>query len=164
MKCVVTIDRPHPRTVVLIITKKVEKISLPNCIHPRAGLRATDIYGTMTPALWILHGIRELRATQKNKLCQCFICELRNSRLSLSSSHRGIRDDSGFAKVSAADQRLFSSDTLPVTQRSLPRSGARRAARRRRLGVRFDRDGSRVKSFVLRRGGRSSTSFEDVVV
>jgi hypothetical protein len=114
-----------------------------------------------------MHGIRELCATQKTSLVNVLSVELRNSRLSLSSSHIGIRDDSGFAKISVAVRRLLSSVTLPVNQHSLPPQVARLAARRRRLEVRFDRDKSRVESFVLRRSGhplrsglRSLTSSE----
>jgi hypothetical protein len=81
-----------------------------------------------------MHGIRELCATQKTSLVNVLSVELRNSRLSLSSSHIGIRDDSGFAKISVAVRRLLSSVTLPVNQHSLPPQVARLAARRRRLG------------------------------
>jgi hypothetical protein len=105
-----------------------------------------------------MHGIRELCATQKTSLVNVLSVELRNSRLSLSSSHIGIRDDSGFAKISVAVRRLLSSVTLPVNQHSLPPQVARLAARRRRLEVRFDRDKSRVESFVLRRSGHPRRS------
>lgn len=40
--------------------------------------------------------------------CVCLICELRNCRLSLSSSHMGIKDDSGFAVSALVRQRFFS--------------------------------------------------------
>ena len=43
--------------------------------------------------------------------CVCFICELRNCRLSLSSSHMGIKDDSGFRCISAVRRRFF----LPIS-------------------------------------------------
>jgi hypothetical protein len=132
--------------------------SLSNCVCPRASLRGADIWHQIVCPVDHMHGIRELCATQKTSFVNVLSVELRNSRLSLSSSHIGIRDDSGFAKISVAVQRLLSSVTLPVNQHSLPPQVARLAARRRRLGVRFDRDKSRVESFVLRRSGHPRRS------
>lgn len=67
--------------------------------------------------------------------CVCFICELRNSRLSLSSSHMGIRDDSGFAE--AAPHVGTRSDLTPSQ-----RTNIRCQTRWQRRGARWSRRGS----------------------
>jgi hypothetical protein len=137
----------------------VREISASRTAYFHGPAYAEQTYSIRSSVPWIMHGIRELCATQKTSFVNVLSVELRNSRLSLSSSHIGIRDDSGFAKVSVAVRRLLSSVTLPVNQHSLPPAGGKASCETAEIGGALRSRQSRVESFVLRRGGHPRRSW-----